>query len=206
MTIIITIVPYLPPGEPICPQCRAAARRAAAASASPRGRRGHTPCWWPGPALLGVKIQSLAAITIRTLHLSQSWPRSHDLVTYYLLSSAAWCAAVHCLSASGHSVSPNIGPWSRHSDFPRLSPSPVVTAAGSAHSQNCRKQTTLERLSGRFTLISLVTGHIRTSHWSLGVTSLLLSSNKADVLIVNNKWDGKKIFFQNFLTYSRLIC
>ena len=125
----------------------------------------------PRPPRCEDPLQSLAAITIRTLHLSQSWPRSHDLVTYYLLSSAAWCAAVHCLSASGHSVSPNIGPWSRHSDFPRLSPSPVVTAAGSAHSQNCRKQTTLGKLSGRFPLISLVTGHRRTFHWSLGVTS-----------------------------------
>ena len=154
---------------------------------SSRETRSYSMLITPAPPSL---VWSSPSVTVTGCH--------HDQISALVtvLASESWFTiscplqpGVQLYTASPHQDTPCLqtsllGPdtW----DFPRLSPSPVVTAAaGSAHSQNCRKQTTLGKLSGRFPLISLVTDHIKTFHWSLGVTSLLLSSNKADV---NSYW------------------
>ena len=140
---------------------------------------------------------------MRTLHLSQSWPRSHDLLSPVLCSLVCSCTLplrIRTLRVSKHrSLVPTLG----------LSPAFPIPGGHSSRQRLLSKLSEADNIREAFWEIP---SHF-IGHWShkdislvtsLGVTSLLLSSNKADVLIVNNKWDGKKIFVQNFLTYSRV--
>ena len=131
-------------------------------------------------------LQSLAAITIRTLHLSQSWPRSHDLLSPVLCSLMCSCTLplrIRTLRVSKHRpLAPTLGTLS-----PGLSPAFPIPSGHSSRQSSLSKLSEADNIREARGLTSahvighwLTLGHF-TGHWHHIGEDTSVSSNKADV-------------------------
>ena len=127
----------------------------------------------PRPPRCEDPLQSLAAITIRTLHLSQSWPRSHDLLSPVLCSLVCSCTLplrIRTLRVSKHrSLVPTLG----------LSPAFPIPGGHSSRQRSLSKLSEADNIREAFWEISC---HL-IGHWSHKDISLVTGSHITFVVL-----------------------